>query len=430
MPATIKKLPHSHVQFEIIFTEDLLEKWRPKALAKLAGETKMDGFRAGNIPPNVLKDRYGDGHIKAYTVDFAFPSIYAEFVKEHELQVVAKPKVEEKGDNPPTFEISVAVYPEITVGKYKKISVPKKEIKVEEKDVDEVINNFRKRQSSFRVVERAAQKGDKVEIDFDGFDKKGVAIEKTASKNHPLIIGDQTFLGDFEKNLEGMNVGEKKEFWVTFPKDYHVESMKKLKVRFEVTLNKVEEVVLPEIDEKFIETMGGKKGVSPEQFKKDIETHLMNEKEREQRVRRENELVDKLISISKVDLPAEMVDEEVDLMLEDLKRSIGQKNITWEQYLEHRKKNDEEIRVDFRDEATRRLSARLAFQDILNKEDISVSKEDMEKEVESMKRYYAGSKKADKMDEIYKEGGQMYEELKRRLQLGKLMESMLEGKLS
>lgn len=424
MSETIKKLPHSHVQFELVFDEAVMKKWKPQAIAKLSEEANIKGFRKGHIPENVLVEKFGAEYVQACTIDMALPGVYADFVKEHKIHVVAKPKVEEKGKNPPTFEVTVAVYPEVEVGKYEKIKVPQEKVKVSKDDIKKVMENIQQRSSEFKKVDRAAKEGDKVEIDFDGFDADGKPVPNTSSKKHPLLLGKTQFLADFEDHVVGMKAGEDKEFTMTFPKDYHAEAMRGKPITFKVKLHEVQEVVLPEIDEAFIEKATGKKQ-SKADFEKEVEAQIQAEKEREVHAKREQKLVEEVIKITKIDPPEEMVHDELHHLLDDQKRHVAQQGASWEAYLKHIKKTDEQLHEEMKPQALNRLTARLAFQVILDKEKIEVDEKDVKKEVEAIKAYYGQHPDAKKIDEMYKKGAQMYEELKRRLQMNKLVDKLL-----
>lgn len=425
MSHPIKTLPHSHVQFEIVFDDAIMAAWEPKALKKLSAETKIAGFRPGKVPAEMLKKHYGKAYLTAYTIDFAFPSVYTEFVKKHELKVVARPDVKETKKTPPSFDINVAVYPEVKVGNYKKIKIAKEEIKVTKADIEKVVTNIKQHQAEYKDVDRAAKIGDKVEVSFEGFDKDGTSLRNTASKSHPLILGEKNFIPGFEENIVGMKVAEKKEFDLTFPKDYHAADFKGKKVTFKVTLEKVIEIIFPEITEEFIKKVTGKEQ-TPAEFEKEIEKQLQIEKEREQKVKRENELIDEIIKLTTTDLPDEMLQEETHMMLDDLKRHIAKQQIPWDGYLAHRKLTEEALREESKPEAEKRLKARLAFEHILNEEKINVPDERVKKEIETIKSYYPGQKdQIKKIEKAYKEGSQMREELKRRLQMEILMEGML-----
>lgn len=420
----IKKLDKSRVQFELQLTDEDLKKYEDQACKKLSGEVKVDGFRKGKVPKEMLREKLGEEYIKAYTLDIALPRVYADFIVNNNINVIARPEIKETKNTPPTFEVTVAVYPEVTIGNYQKIKIKQKALKVSKKQVDDVIDNIQKRNAEYVEVDRAAKNKDKVEIDFEGFDKEGKAIERTASKNHPLIIGENMMIPGFEDNIVGMKKGEEKSFDITFPKDYHAKELQSAKVTFKIKLNKVEEVKLPEIDEAFIEKITGKK-TKKDDFLKDVEKQILSEMEREDRVEREKELIDEVVKITKVDLPEAMIEQEVHHMMEELKRKIAMYNMTMDHYLQHHNLTEEKLKENYTKEANERVKAKLGFSKILDEEKIEASDKDIDKEIEHIKSHHQSNKEKKQVEQAYKKGSEMYEELRRRMQMNKLVEKML-----
>jgi len=212
-------------------------KHKKKACEDFSNEIKIDGFRPGHAPMHIVEQYVDKNHILAHTYEIAIQYSYADAVIKEKLQVVSHPKIVMKsdstkdyseGDENFKFEAEVAVMPEVALKDYKSIKVEKSEPKVEKKEIDETIEEMQKYFTTWADVDREVKKGDRVEIDFEGFDPKEKdekgehkVIPNTASKNHPVIVGEGSLVPGFEDNLIGMKKGETKEFELTFPKDYH-----------------------------------------------------------------------------------------------------------------------------------------------------------------------------------------------------------------
>lgn len=424
MKVTVEKLPKSEVKLTIEVPAERLEKFMQKAAEQISQHFKIPGFRPGHVPLDVLKQHVNEEGIEAHMLDIALPETYTEAVMKEKLQVVSRPKVEVKSKNPLVYEAVVAVYPEITVSGYDKIKVKKEEPKVEEKDVQEVLDNIQKRQATWKDVEREAKKGDRVEIDFDGFDEGGAPLDNTSSKNHPLIIGDNSLIPGFEDELIGLKKEEKKSFKVTFPKEYHHKPFQNKKVEFKVTMNRIEEGTMPEWNAEFIKQVTGEDKTMDE-LKKIVTDNLKLDKEQAEKVRRENEFLDGIIEHTKLDIPEALIEEEIDMMIEEFKNELQQQaGATLEQFLEQTKKELKELRDERRKEAEKRLTLRFGLQKIFEVEKIDVTKEELDKEMEHIINLYP-PKEQYKVRKEYKEGSYLVRRLENKMKMDKLFERFL-----
>jgi trigger factor len=307
-------------------------------------------------------------------LDIAIPTVLTEVVQKEKLEIIAKPKVEVISTEPIKFKAIAPVFPEIKVDGYEKVKVKAKEVKVDQKDVDGAIDRVTKQFVEWKEVLRPIEKGDKAEVDFEGFDEGGAALEGTESKNHPLIIGENMMVPGFEDHLIGMKTGEEKDFELTFPKDYHKENFQNKKVKFHVKVVKAEKAEYPEINEEFIEKITGQKK-KVDDFKKDVERDLTEFKKSEERKKLENELLEKFLDVTKTEFSDILVDEEVDHMVREMKHDMQHKGLKFEDYLTHLKKTEEEMRGEMKKEATKRITLRFGLHEIMNKEKVEVPEE-------------------------------------------------------
>lgn len=420
---SIKKLAKSEIEITIIVPADILESARKRAAEEIAKDVKVKGFRPGHVPPEVLKDHVDPKYIEARAQELAIQRGYAEVVIQENLQVVSRPKVEIKEDEPLKFIATVTILPEVELKDHKSIKVPKLEIKLEDKDIEAVIEDMLKYGTSYKDVERASQKGDRVEVDFEGFDKDGVTLEGTKSKNHPVVIGDGMMIPGFEDQLIGIKKDETKEFDITFPKDYGKKEFQNKKVKFKSTVKRIEEPQKPEFNEELIEKMTGKKQ-STDEFKKEVESNLRDKKEQEAKQERENKYIEELLKRTKVEVPDALIDEESEYILMEMKEDIEKRGLEFEKYLETAKVNKDDLLKKYRPEAERRIRIRLALQKVIKEEEIDVSDQDLKEEMDKIIANYPEDQKPKVIEEFEK--GNLKTSLANRLALRKLFDKVLQ----
>ncbi|MBT3865450.1 trigger factor [Candidatus Peregrinibacteria bacterium] len=407
MKYTVKKSEKSTVTIVFDLEKDDVEKHRKKAADDISKDLDIKGFRAGHIPLNVLEEHVDKKFINARAQELAVQMAYAEAVTTEKLHVVAAPKIKfisdtTKLEDGMKFEAEVAILPEVKVKDYKSIKIPKEEPKVDKKEVEEVIADMKKYVTEWKDVEREVKKGDRVEIDFEGFEAKekkdaeAKAIPGTESKNHPVIVGEGSLVPGFEGNLEGMKKDEKKEFELTFPKEYHNKEFQGKKVLFKVELKRIEEGKVQDLNEDFVEKVTGKK-MPVEDFKKDIEKNIKARKEQQASADRENKYLEELIKKTELDVPEAMLDEEVHFMLEDIKHDLAQKGVTdFNQFLEQSKTSLEDLQKKYRPEAEKRIKIRLALTHLLEEEKIEVTDKEADEEIKKLEAF---GQKIDNPDE-------------------------------
>ncbi len=424
MKVTVQQLPKSEVKLTIEVPVDRLEKFMEKAAEQISTHFKIPGFRPGHVPLDVLKQHVNEEGIESHMLDIALPETYTEAVMKEKLQVVSRPKIDIKSKSPLIYEATVAVYPKVEVTGYDKITIKKEEPKVEEKDVEEVLTGIQKRHTVYKDVEREAKKGDRVEIDFDGFDEGGAPLDNTASKNHPLVIGENSLIPGFEDELIGLKKEEKKTFKVTFPKEYHHKPFQNKKVEFKVTMNRIEEGSAPEWTPEFIKEVTGQEK-SMDEVKVIIRENLALDRNQQEKVRRENAFLDKIIEHTKLEIPEALVEEEIDMMIEEFKNELEQQlGVTVEQFLEQNKKEMKDLRSERRKEAEKRLTLRFGLQKLFEQEKIDVTKAELDKEMEHIIDLYPKNEQY-KVRKEYKEGSYLLRRLENKMKMDKLFERFL-----
>jgi len=419
---SIKKLQKSEVQIEITVSQEDIEKYYKKASEELSKEVNVKGFRPGHIPQDVLEANLDKKYIMAHAQEMAIQRSYADAVIKENVQVVARPKIEIKSETPFTYVAVVAVLPEVEIKDYKSIKVKKEEVKVTEKDIEEVMTDLKKYSTTYKDTEEKAKKGDRVEVDFEGFDEEGKSLENTKSSNHPVILGENSLIPGFEDELIGLAKGEKKEFDLVFPKDYPKKDFQNKKVKFKVEIKRIENAIEPEISEEFIEKMTGKKG-SVEEFKKEIGKNVKDRKEKEAKQKVENEYLEELLKRTKVEIPEALIEEEIDFMIHDIADDMGAKGIEFDKYLEKANIKIEDLKEKYKPEAEKRVKMRLALQQLIKEENAAPSEEEVKEEFEKVKSFYP-EKEAEKIQHDF-EHGELRHQIVNRLAIRKLFDKVL-----
>ncbi len=423
MKVTKESIGKSQIKLRIELEPEEIADYRQKAAKRLSEQVKIPGFRPGTAPYDVVKLNVGEASITRQMIDLALPETYSKAIMQEKLPVVSRPDVNIVTEEPLVYEATVALLPEVKVKNYKEIKVEVKPTEVEEKDVTNVLENLQKHYATYASIDRPAKKGDRVEIDFSGTDSSGVPLEGTVSKNHPVVIGENSLLPDFEKNLEGMKVGETKTFTMTFPSDYHAENFKNKEVTFETTVKRAEEAQLPEINDEFVERVTGEKKTL-EELKKEIMKNLKTQRDNEDRMRKEDKLLEQILERTDVELPPQLIEEEVDYILEDMKADLQEKGITFEQYMKATKKTQEDIQKDYQQEAEKRIKIRLALQFLFTEENITADDADMEEELNEIVMSYPEGER-EKVKSEHKKNTQMMLRVKNRAMLRKLFDGLL-----
>jgi len=379
-----------------------LETYKNKVLKKLQSQMRSPGFRKGHMPLELVEKSADQNTLQSDFLDEAMTALYTTAARSEKLRPIAPPKVSLKKFVPFTeleFDAEATVVGKITLPDYNKIKVAKPDAKVAAKDVADVIENLRTRAAVKNDVDRAAKDTDQVWIDFEGFDQKGAPIERADGKEYPLELGSNTFIPGFEPELVGLKAGDKKEFKITFPKDYGVASMKGQKVTFKIVVIKVQEVVKPKVDDAFAASLGPFKTV--DQLKSDIEKQLQADKDNAARREHEAATLKAITDKTKVAVPDELVDEQVDLLVNEVRQNAIQRGQTYEELLKAEGKTEEQYKKDtLRQEAIDRVRAGLVLSEIAEQEKITVEKEELDERLNALKAQYNDDKMRAELDKL------------------------------
>ena len=361
----------------ITLDENETVKYRSKAVKTIGNQIKLDGFRKGSVPEQMIVQKVGEGVILDEMVKIISSKAITPKLIEHKWQPVDTPRAEIETASPFKLKVTIDIFPEIKLGdKWREVKIDKKEIKVEQKAVDEAIDNLQKRFMQRKPVERAAQKNDWVEIDFKGKDKDGVPLDGTDSKAHPMVLGLNTFVPGFEDELIGLKTGEEKTFTITFPADYRAKHLQSKPVTFEVKMRSVNEQVKPEIDEKFAEQVF-KKPLKPEEFMAEVEAVLLEDIQQKEQRRREYELVETWAKTATVDIPAVMASRQLQDRKEQIEQRLSNSGMTFEQHLQATGQKPEEVETKMREDAKKEVKQHLVIGEILRQSEIEVTEDEV-----------------------------------------------------
>jgi trigger factor len=367
-----------------------LEPIKQQVLEHLAKHVKVQGFREGKAPANLIEKQLDPSQLQSEFLEQAVNQFYVDAIQQQNVRPAAQPQVTINKFVPFTtleFTAEVDAVGEVTLGDYKKIKLAPKSVEVTAKDVTEVIENLRGRSAEKKPVERAAKLDDEVIIDFKGVDAKTKeAIQGADGKEYPLVLGSKSFIPGFEEEVVGLKPGEKKTFDITFPADYGVKDLQKRQVNFTVTALKINEQVKPKLDDAFAATVGPFKTVA--ELKADIKKQLQAEREREAQQLYDNELLEKIAEKSEVAVPDSLIDSEIDRIEEDEKRNLVYRGQTWEEHLKGEAVTAEEHREQKREAATLRVKIGLLLGEIAEAEKIDVTPEELEIRMQLLKGQY------------------------------------------
>ena len=387
--ATMEKLEGSKVKLTIEVGADEFEKAVEKAYLKTKKNFNVPGFRKGHAPRKVIENAYGWLVFFDDAFDIAYPEVYEAAVREHEITPVDRPEISilscEQGA-PVVFTAEVAVKPEVTLGADKGIEVEKQEYNVTDEMVEAEIDKEREKiASTSEITDRPVANGDKINLDYSG-SVDGVKFEGGTAEGQELTIGSGTFIPGFEEQLVGKNIGEECEINVTFPEEYHAAELAGKPATFKVTVKEIKVKELPELDDDFAKDVSEFDTLA--EYKEDVKKKLTEKKEKEARTAKENAAVDKAIENAQMDIPEAMISFQSRQMVDDFARRIMQQGMTMEQYFQFTGLSEEKMMEEFKPEAEKRIRTRLTLEAIVAAENIEVSEERLDEELQKMADSY------------------------------------------
>jgi len=383
MKTTVKKLSDTKVQLTISLGASELADAEQVSLTKLARDIKVPGFRKGKVPASIAAKHVDPNALQEQILENALSKAVAEAFLQEKLQALDRPSVEVKKFVPGSeleFTAEVEVIPPVKLGDYKKLSAKKEVAKVEDKDVDEVIERIRKNYSEKSEVKRAAKLGDEAVIDFTG-KKDGVAFDGGSAKEYGLKLGEGQFIPGFEEGVIGHKAGEEFDLKLKFPEDYHAENLAGQDVVFTVKLHKVNELKLPELNDEFAAKCGP--FTEMKEVKADIKRELTAQK------------VGELTEKSKAALPELLVEDQLRSIERDLTQNLMYSGLSLESYLKTQgfKDKEEWVKKEARPAAEKRVKAGLVLAELSKELKIDASRDEIQEQINFFKQQYGKDKK-------------------------------------
>lgn len=392
MKVTVNTLPKTQVELTIELSVEEVQPYVQEAAKRISKEVSIAGFRkgAGKIPYDILKQHVGEGTIYEEAFNDIVDATYGKAIEQEKLHVAGRAKIDVEKvapGNPVVYKVTVPLLPKVTLGEYKKGLKTKKEaVKLDEKKFEKTLTDLRRLRASEKVVDRAAQKGDKAKVDFD-VKINGVSIDGGQGKEYDLMLEEGQMIPGFVDGVIGMKKGEEKDVPVTFPKDYHKKDIAGAKATVHFKMHDVYEVVLPELTEDVAKEMNFD---SLEKLKEAVRENIMRELEHDVQEKFEVAVIEEIAEKSTIeDIPDQLIEEEVDKMIRELERDIAQQGLKFEDYLKHIKKAQEELKKELAKTAERRLKAALVARDLAIAENLTVDSKEVEKELEELRKAYA-----------------------------------------
>lgn len=372
----------------ITLSESTLQQVKLATYAKLRPRVKAAGFRPGKAPDSIVERELGSNTIQNEVLEEAVMQSYAQAVQEHKLQVIASPAVKIQAFVPYTelkYEVTVDIMPKIEVGDYKSIRQPEADVTIATTEIDEVIEDLRKRLGERKEVDQAAKVGNEVVFDFSGT-KNGEPVEGATAKNYSLMLGSKTFIPGFEEELVGLKAGDAKTFGITFPKDYSEKSLAGQKVKFEVLVHKINEIILPKLDESFVAKVSPLKTVPD--LRQNIEDRLRLEKKEQAAKEREEAVLNEVLKRSTYTVPPKLADQQVDKLMAELEQNLAYRGLDMEKYQQLSGKNLTELRQEMRPQAEKRVGLAMVLTEIAKAEKLEVEHDEVHQEIDRLKAQY------------------------------------------
>ncbi|MBK5252335.1 MAG: trigger factor [Peptostreptococcaceae bacterium] len=388
MSSEFVKKENNNVSLKVTVSDEAFKEAIKKAYLKNRGRFNIPGFRKGKAPQKVIELQYGVGVFYDDAINLAFPVEYEKAVEELGLEPVGRPDVDietlELGE-PVIFTVDVIVKPEVVLGAYDSIEVEKVSSDVTDEEVDAEMEKSRDMNSRLVSIEDEAKNGDTAMIDYEGFVGEE-AFEGGKGENHPLELGSNQFIPGFEEQIVGCKAGEEKEIKVTFPDDYHSDELAGAEATFKVVVKEVKRKELPELDDELAKDIS--EFDTLEELKADTRAKMEDEADKRAKSEIRNKVIEKAVSISEIDLPEVMVENEIDSMIKDFGYQLKYQGLDLDKYYEITQSEEKDLREQMKEDAEKKAKTGLTVEAISKKEAVEASEEELEAEMEKIAEQY------------------------------------------
>ena len=399
MSVQVENLEKSMAKLTVTVSAEDFENALQRAYQKQKKNISIPGFRKGKVPRQVIEKMYGAGVFYEDAANSILPGAYADAAKESGLDITSTPQIDvtqiEKGKDF-IFTATVALKPDVVLGQYKGVEVPKPDRTVTDEDVEKALKEEQEKNArQITVEDGGAENGDSVVMDYEG-KIDGEPFEGGSAKNHTLVLGSGSFIPGFEDGLLGVKGGETRDVEVTFPEDYHAEELKGKKAVFTCKVERVTRKELPELDDEFAQEVS--EFDTLDAYKADVRKNLETKKEEAARQEIKDNAVSKAAQNSTIEIPAPMIDTQADRMIDNFARRLQAQGMSMQQYMQFTGSDENMMREQVKPQAEIQIRNQLTLEKIAETENIQVSDEEVDQEIEKMAKAY--NMEPDKMKEI------------------------------
>lgn len=389
MSLQVEKLEKNMAKLTVEVGAEELEKAIEKAYQKQKKQISIPGFRKGKVPRQIVEKMYGKEVFYEDAANELIPDAYDKALSECEEDIVSSPKIEVtqiEAGKPFIFTATVALKPEVKLGKYKGLKIDKIDAEVTEEEVDAEINRERENNArNITVEDRPVKDGDMTTIDFEGF-VDGVAFEGGKGENYPLTIGSGAFIPGFEEQLVGAEIGKEVEVNVTFPEDYQAEDLRGKAAVFKCTVREIKEKELPELDDEFASEVSEFETLA--EYREDVKKNLAEKKAKDAKNAREDAAIKAAVEVAEMEIPDAMLETQQRQMVDEFAQRITMQGLSMEQYFQFTGTNYQKMVDQVKPQALERIKSRLVLEAIAAAEKIEATEEEYEKELETMAEVY------------------------------------------
>lgn len=397
MEAKMEKIEANVVKFDVKVEAEKFDAALKKAYNKNKMHFNVQGFRKGKVPMAMVKKFYGVEVLYDDAVNYLVQETYPQIIDENNIKPVDYPKINivEIGEGKDlNYTAEVTVYPEVELGQYKGLEVEKKEYEVKDEEIEERLKSMQEKNARIETKEDGTvEKGDIAVIDFKGF-VDGAEFEGGEGKDYSLEIGSGSFIDNFEDQLVGAKVSEERDVNVTFPENYGKEDLNGKKALFKVTVNEIKVKELPELNDEFAKDVS--EFDTLDELKKDIKEKMVEANNNKAKAELEEAVISAAIESTKMDVPAVMVENEIDAMVKDLENRLKYQGLTLEQYMEYTGNTTDKMRDYMRENADRKVKADIVLDAISKAENVEATDEEVKQKAEEIAKMYS-AKADDKM---------------------------------
>ncbi len=389
MSLQVEKLEKNMAKLTIEASAEDLEKAIEQAYQKQKKQISIPGFRKGKVPRQIVEKMYGKEVFYEDAANALIPDAYDKALEECGEDIVSTPKIEVtqiEAGKPFIFTAAVALKPEVKLGKYKGVKVDKIDTEVTEEEINAEIDRERENNArNITIEDRPVKDGDITILDFEGF-ADGVAFEGGKGENYPLTIGSGAFIPGFEEQLVGAEIGKEVEVKVTFPENYQAENLKGKDAVFKCTIKEIKEKQLPDADDEFASEVSEFDTLA--EYKEDIRKNLAEKKEKDAKNAKEDAAIKAAVEASEMEIPEAMLETQQKQMVDEFAQKITMQGLSMEQYFQFTGTNYQQMTEQVKPQAEERIKSRLVLEAIAKAENIEVTEEDYEKELETMADVY------------------------------------------